>query len=776
VVKNGGGLSLMASASVLALMLANPALADANVTYAPYIQPGDAGPLGETDQILVTWQTDEKVPNPGAYKVQFGLGTSLQATAQPAGRVVDNYLAADHALPVPPTAYGAHTNYTAVLRGLKPDSTYSYLVTGPGLPAAGYTAQFRTRKTGDKFAFTVMGDEGYFPARPGSPYVTDFFARIVHLMYNSGNISLPGQPPRPQGEFAINTGDNVYNTGSEESYRDFWMPVWNSDVDSVDRGAPFIRSFKNYIVAGNHDIGGNGDFVNLLATSGAAPYAGQTGGGDALAYYNLYYYPLNGPTGVDPFYVLNGDNNSSSYKGFQFSYNGTNYTSPAAAEAFRASTLVDAGRGAKRQIDHMGNFSFDYGNAHFVFLDSNPHLYNALVDYNPIYAEKQGAFPAYPQILRDWLIKDLDSSNKTWKIVVYHHPAYSSGYSTLRNNQMRQITQVLEDHGVNLVFNGHEHNYQRTRPLRATPAAVDVRVSSGPPAVLIDTEFDGDKQRVPNGIIHVVEGAGGNRDFDGDQPTPRGQGGGLDQDDSASGTVVAGDGNSYPQGAGSWLDTHLTTAEMAPFVPDAGNGPKITVMFKAKIFSFGHIVVDGNKLTHYQISEPLLPTSSASSANPAPYGVDYYGHAIKDPIADTVVDPATGKVVSGTPSEGTPDLLDKWTIEKPDLDDAVTARLAPPSFGNGNYRVTVSNKSPYALNGAQVVLHLPEATTYTGAIDDKHTVIDDRLVVTLGHIDQGGTASADVPLGGHGGSREELHGELRSATALPVELHRVEHD
>ncbi len=765
--KFGGGLSLFASASVLALLVAGPAPAGAVVTYAPYIQPGDAGPLGETDRIVVTWQTDEKVPNPAAYKVDFGLGVSLQATVQPAGRVVDNYLAADPALPVPPTAYGAHTNYTAVLRGLKPDSAYSYRVTGPGLPAGGFTAQFRTRKTGDKFAFTVMGDEGYFPARTGSPYVTDFFARIVHLMYNSGKISLPGQPQRPQGEFAINTGDNVYNTGSEDSYRDFWMPVWNSDVDSIDRGAPFIRSFQNYIVAGNHDMGGNGDFVNLLATAGAHPYAGQTGGGDALGYYNNYYFPLNGPAGVDPFYVLNGNN--SAYTGFQFSYNGTTYSSPTAAEAFRASTLVDTGRGGKRQIDHMSNFSFDYGNAHFVFLDSNPHLYNALVDYNPLYAEAPGAFPAYPKILRDWLIKDLDSSNKTWKIVVYHHPAFSSGYATLRNNQMRQITQVLEDHGVNLVFNGHEHNYQRTRPLRATPAVTNVPAASGSPAVLIDTDFDGDKHRVPNGIIHVVEGAGGNRDFDGDEPNPRGQGGGLDQDDSATGSFVAGDGNSYPQGPGSWLDTHLTAAEMAPLVPGAGRGPKITVMFKAKVFSFGHIVVDGNKLTHYQISEPLLSTSSASATNPAPYGVDYSGRAIKDPIPDTVVDPATGQPVAVTP-DGIPDLLDKWTIEKPDLDDMVTVRIAP-SFGSNN-RVTVANKSPYALNGAQLVLHLREATAYTGPIDDKHSVIGDRLVVTLGHIDQGETTSVDVPLGGR--DHDEVGGELRSATALPVKLRRRE--
>lgn len=759
------------SVSLLALAIANPALAATKVTYAPYIQPGDAGPLGDGDQIVVTWQTDEKVPNPGAYNVSFGADPWQQSSERPVGRVVDNYLAADPALPAPPTAYGAHTDYTAVLRNLKPDTAYTYRVTGPGLPAGGFTAQFHTRSTGDKFAFTVMGDEGFFPARPGSPFLTNFFARIVHLMYNSGKISLPGEPQRPAGEFAINTGDNVYLTGSEGSYRDFWMPVWNSDVDSVDRGAPFVRSFQNYIVAGNHDIGGGGDFVNLLATANAALYSGQTGGGDALAYFNNYHFPLNGPVGVDPYYVFNGDN--STYNGFFFSYKGTNYTSPAAAEAFRASTLVDAGQGAKRQIDHMGNYSFDYGNAHFVFLDSNPHLYDAIVEFSPVFAGSQKTFPSYPKILRDWLIRDLDSSKKTWKIVVYHHPAFSSGNLTLKNNQMRQVTKVLEDHGVNLVFNGHEHNYQRTQPLRAGPTVVNAPVSSGPEAVSMDTEFDGLRKRVPDGIIHVVEGAGGNWEFDGNGPSPRGLGSGLDQDDSATGTAVVG-GNSYPQGQQSWLDTHLTNVEMTSFDTGAGKGSKITAKFKAKVFSFGHILVDGNKLTHYQISEPLLPTSSASSANPAPYGLDYYGNALKDPIPDTVIDPATGQVVAAASQDGSPALLDKWTIEKPDIDDEVSVRIAPPKYGNDDLQIIVENKSSYALNGAQLVLDLPRASSYAGPIDDKHTLIGDDLVVTMGRIGQGEVVSVNVPMQGHGGLHEGLRGELRSATALPIKLGRGE--
>jgi hypothetical protein len=64
---------------LLAALPARPAAAAATVTYAPYIQPGDAGPLEDRDQIVVTWQTNEKVPNPSAYRVQFGLATTFMS-------------------------------------------------------------------------------------------------------------------------------------------------------------------------------------------------------------------------------------------------------------------------------------------------------------------------------------------------------------------------------------------------------------------------------------------------------------------------------------------------------------------------------------------------------------------------------------------------------------------------------------------------------------------------------------------------------------------------
>src|SRR5262249_31536475 len=156
---------------------------------------------------------------------------------------------------------------------------------------------------------------------------------------------------------------------------------------------------------------------NLLADSGATipgssgpgPFGGGTGGGDALAYFNNFYYALNGPSPTDIQYRYKGD--ASSAENLGFSYNGVNYTSPTAIEAFRKSTTVDSGKGSKRQIDHMGNYSFDYGNAHFLFLDANPHLFDNLLPGGPPATLPDFPFPAYPSVLKNWIINDLDASH-----------------------------------------------------------------------------------------------------------------------------------------------------------------------------------------------------------------------------------------------------------------------------------------------------------------------------------------------------------------------------
>ncbi len=695
--------------------------------------------------MVVAWQTDEQTPAPQQYQVLFGKAGKLDQRAKVTGRVVDNYLAADRSLPQPPTAPGPRVNYYAVLTGLSFGTTYGYQVTGPGLPQEGFASSFGSRTTSDSFSFQVMGDEGFFPTDPLSPpYIANFEARVVHTMFNADKLALPYGVKLPRPNLALNTGDNVYNVGGEGNYRDFWMPVWNSDRDANEYGAPYVRSIPYYIVAGNHDTGGNGDFVNLLASDSSARFSGNLDGGDALQYFNNYYFPLNGPSGVDAQYLFDG--NTRTRNGFYFSYQGTTYSSPAAIEAFRASTKVDTGDGRKRQIDHMANYSFDYGNAHFVFLDANPHLFDALVDYTAIYLEAPSNFPDYPTILRNWLINDLDGSDKDWKIAVFHQPAFSSGNGTLRNNQMRRVVRFLQDHGVNFVFNGHEHNYQRTLPLRALNGVAEVPDTAHPPVVALDSNFDGHKNTVPDGLLYLVEGAGGDRDFDNNLLPPRGLGFNADQDDSATGFYTYEPGETYPVGPRSWLDTHLTNVQMRNFIPNAGEGPKITARFKAKVFSFGQAVIKGNSFNFYQISEPLLPTSSATDENPTPYGTDVFGQPINDPIPDTLIDPNTGEVVT-PPAEGPSAVLDAFQVTRPDLRQQVATTLTQggqSANGTVHYQGQIENGSSFALNGAQAVVTLPEGMSYAGTLSDHTTLQGNQIVVTLGRISAGAKVSFDL--------------------------------
>ena len=76
----------------------------------------------------------------------------------------------------------------------------------------------------------------------------------------------------------------------------------------------------------------------------------------------------------------------------------------------------------------------------------------------------------------------------------------------------------------------------------------------------------------------------------------------------------------FPNGPASWLDTNLTSAAFSPVLPGAGSGPKITAKFKSKVFSFADVVVGDNKLSLYQITEPLTSSSSATCAEKAARG------------------------------------------------------------------------------------------------------------------------------------------------------------
>jgi predicted phosphodiesterase len=68
-----------------------------------------------------------------------------------------------------------------------------------------------------------------------------------------------------------------------------------------------------------------------------------------------------------------------------------------------------------------------------------------------------------------WLVNGLRSSKALWKVAAFHHPLYSSSNKHGSDMKLRaRIEPIFVDHGVQVVFSGHDHNYERTKPQNGT--------------------------------------------------------------------------------------------------------------------------------------------------------------------------------------------------------------------------------------------------------------------------------------------------------------------
>jgi hypothetical protein len=61
----------------------------------------------------------------------------------------------------------------------------------------------------------------------------------------------------------------------------------------------------------------------------------------------------------------------------------------------------------------------------------------------------------------EWLKKVLPESTATWKVVAFHHPAWTCGGYRSNHAIVRTWVPLFEQYDVDLVLNGHDHNYQR---------------------------------------------------------------------------------------------------------------------------------------------------------------------------------------------------------------------------------------------------------------------------------------------------------------------------
>jgi hypothetical protein len=122
------------------------------------------------------------------------------------------------------------------------------------------------------------------------------------------------------------------------------------------------------------------------------------------------------------------------------------------------------------------NFGLDYGYAHITVANDTPD--------DP--ASLAGDF-------KNKLSDDFAaSSSARWKIFMHHQPMWSASTKHGSNTMLRDLWQPLVDqYHIDLVLNGHDHDYEVTHPL-------------------IGTNLD------PNGTVYVVAGGAGAELYDND--------------------------------------------------------------------------------------------------------------------------------------------------------------------------------------------------------------------------------------------------------------------
>ncbi|MDF1664126.1 MAG: metallophosphoesterase family protein [Planctomycetota bacterium] len=113
-------------------------------------------------------------------------------------------------------------------------------------------------------------------------------------------------------------------------------------------------------------------------------------------------------------------------------------------------------------------YSFEWGDAKFVSINTNvtPSLMSS------------------KQI--DWIRAELTSNTKRWLIVFFHIPLYSSGSHGSNSTLQNRLGALFETSGVDLVLTGHDHHYERSKPLK-----------------------DHNTDPAYKGLVHILTGGGG---------------------------------------------------------------------------------------------------------------------------------------------------------------------------------------------------------------------------------------------------------------------------
>jgi acid phosphatase type 7 len=401
----------------------------------PYLQLGTAPGDRERESLEIRWFAPSKPEDTWSLEVRLSKqfrGRFKRIWLTPVQNPV-SFLDREEAQP------DNQTQFHCLVEDLLPGEKFEYEVWKNGVPVFASYATAR-KDASQPYRFVAVGDMG-----EGKPEEM----KIAH------------QISRLSPDFLAMPGDIAYKRGRVSEYLRNYFPFMNADRSSPNAGAPLLRMIPSLACLGNHDYG-RPDLIDIPNLDDFP---------DLFGYFIFWSQPLNGA---------------------DCSITSTNCQKLIGEKDNQDRFL----QGALGRYPRMASFSYDYGNSHWLILDSNSN-----VDWTN-------------EELQEWVRKDLSTSKATWKFVMFHQPPFTSHGKHGKEQRMRLMTRIFEECGVDIVFSGHAHLYERSYPLKftVTPKADGSSIGadgSVDGTYQLDRKFDGASVTKPEGVIYLVTGAGG---------------------------------------------------------------------------------------------------------------------------------------------------------------------------------------------------------------------------------------------------------------------------
>lgn len=313
----------------------------------------------------------------------------------------------------------AANHQEALVTGLLPDSRYYYSIGGASTSPVDQhfnTAPVKGNLPKDgNTRIWLVGDSGTNTDSSRKHYegkAAQVQQGMQTFVANNGNEPI---------DMFVMLGDNAYAVGSDHNYQQAVFELY-TDI---------LKTVAVWSTIGNHEMGG-GEFDPCSYVDGL-------------------------PCGVKTAF-WGGSSSSADPDSWRSKKDDTPSRVPY-LNIFSLPTAAEIGGVASGTEQY---YAFDYGNVHVVSLDSQLSARDI---------DQRAA-------MRQWLIDDLTANTADWTIVIFHHPPYSKGanhdsdkteHSVVDRPQwdMRnEFVPLFDAHGVDVVYSGHSHSYERSYYLR----------------------------------------------------------------------------------------------------------------------------------------------------------------------------------------------------------------------------------------------------------------------------------------------------------------------